>query len=125
MASPVVAGTAALLRQYFSDSRFWAASCNKLYLNCAAFTPSGVLIKTILIHSGSKMIQKHGISSNTALGNPPDFIQGYGRVALNTVLPLAGKYAMDLFVADLITIGENSAVKYFVTVTDSTKRLKY
>ena len=75
MASPAVAATGALIRQYFSDSRFWAQACNKLYGNCAPFTPSGVLVKTIILHAGMKMNQKHGISSNNPLGLAPDNVQ--------------------------------------------------
>jgi hypothetical protein len=75
MASPAVAAVGALIRQYFKDSRFWARSCNKLYGNCAPFDPSGVLVKTIILHAGMKMNQKHGISTNSPLGLAPDYVQ--------------------------------------------------
>ena len=39
MATPTVAGTAALIRQYFMDSKFWASVCLKNDVYCKAFEP--------------------------------------------------------------------------------------
>ena len=39
MATPTVAGTAALIRQYFMDPQFWASVCLKNDVYCKAFEP--------------------------------------------------------------------------------------
>lgn len=58
MSAPAAAGSALLVREYFSDTtkRFWTAVCNSAYRLCLPFTPSGVLVKAILLHSGSQMV---------------------------------------------------------------------
>ena len=67
MASPAAAAAAALVSQFFSDDRFWAASCDVSYFNCKAFIPSGVLLKAALLHSGQQMATR---------GAAPDSVQG-------------------------------------------------
>ena len=131
MASPGAAGTALLIRQYFSDpgTKFWKSLCNIKYKFCKSFFPSGVLIKAILLHSGTQMIKYDGGQCNcglpnTVLSSPPDSIQGYGRISLKNVLPLANKYVFDLFVDDLVTIQANSKVMYHTHVTSSSKPFK-
>ena len=71
MATPAVAGSALLVRQYFSDSRFWSRVCPTGDSQCRSFTPSGVLVKAVLIHSGQAM-QRYRNSQNEQLGPPPD-----------------------------------------------------
>jgi hypothetical protein len=62
MATPAAAGIALLVRQYFmsSNSSFWTGRCNPADKFCGAFTPSGVLVKAILLHSGSAMSKFDG-----------------------------------------------------------------
>jgi subtilisin family serine protease len=125
MASPAAAGAAVLIRQYFMDVKFWKSHCKPSYNSCKVFTPSGVLLKAMLLHSGSKMSMYAGATSNqkVALGNPPDSYQGYGRITLKKVLPLAsGK--LDLFVADLVSVGANSFKTYYLHVTDTSLSVK-
>jgi hypothetical protein len=69
-----------------------------------------VLVKAVILHSGT------GLSGN----EPPDNIQGYGRILLASVLPLMGIYTFDLFVADLVYIQQQSTASYFVQIDDST-----
>jgi hypothetical protein len=79
MASPSAAGSAALMRQYFIDPLFWATQCEPTDPFCRPFTPSGVLLKTMLLHSGAKMNQYfygQGSSKNVPLtAGTPDFYQ--------------------------------------------------
>lgn len=121
MASPCAAGNALLIRQYFQDpdKKFWLAVCSPLYPSCASFTPSGVLIKALLLHSGSAMaLYNGGGSDDVPLGAAPDSYQGYGRVTLSNALPLKGTYTtFDLFVDDQVQLGEYSTVKYNVIIT--------
>jgi hypothetical protein len=46
MATPVAAGVALLLRQYFMDDSFWNRFCNKKYRFCSggSFVPSGFFL---------------------------------------------------------------------------------
>ena len=50
MATPAVAGAAALVTQYFADPLFWAANCYLMYPMCFAFQPSGSLVKAVIVH---------------------------------------------------------------------------
>lgn len=138
MAAPAVAGAALLVRQYFSDnsdgSPFWKSTCSSSqYANCMSddgFTPSGVLVKAVLIHSGSTMTLYDGGGGDldVSLGpNTPDFTQGFGRVTLSNVLPIStdlATYSFDLFVDDLKQIDEDSTINYYVNVQSFTSPLK-
>lgn len=58
------------------------------------------------------------------LKKPPDFMQGFGRIGLHTVLPLKNVTTdFDLFVADAVNIGENSLVGYAVDIAKENKPL--
>jgi len=117
MATPAAAASCALIRQYFRDRKFWASSCRKAYHNCAPFTPSGVLIKAILLHSATPVKQFNALRTEDKiqLGNGPDSIQGYGRVTLTNVLALPnGKSNFDLYVVNQVPIGEFSELIYSV-----------
>ena len=91
MATPIVAGTAALMIQYFKNAKFWASFCNPAYFLCSngAFSPLGPTIKALLMHSAVGMnsyISSSGFS--IPLTTTPDFNQGYGRIDLLNILPL-------------------------------------
>jgi hypothetical protein len=126
MASPGAAGAAALVSQYFSDSRFWAKSCESGDPSCRSFTPSGVLIKTVMIHSGEPMKDYNaGTKGKTVLGSGvPDIYQGFGRVQFTNVLPLSGISSFLLYVRDLVTIGENAELSRTFKVTGNSRPLK-
>lgn len=127
MASPAAAGSAALIRQYFMDNnrRFWTAICKSGYRSCKAFTPTGYLVKALIIHSGMQMTLFNGGGQyDVQLKKPPDFIQGFGRIGLHTVLPLKGVISsFDLFVADSVNVGENSMVGYIINISTANKPL--
>ena len=110
------------------DSNFWKSSCRPSYANCAsAFSPSGVLVKAVILHSGQAVNQYFDTPSQTykSLGAPPDARQGYGRVKLANVLPLPNVYTgIDLYVADQVQLVANTAIKYTVTVSSNAKPLK-
>jgi hypothetical protein len=116
MASPAAAGAALLVRQYFMDTnkRFWTKACNVKYNSCKVFTPSGALVKAILLHSGSALTVYENGNTKTALGNPPDYYQGFGRITLMNALPLQGTTNFDLFVDDAVLLGANSQKAYAV-----------
>jgi hypothetical protein len=129
MASPTAAGNAILVRQYFrgTDNNLWKSKCNSNYVFCKSFNPSGVLVKAVILHSGSQMQLYNGAGigkSNVQLGYGPDNYQGYGRIKLLNVLPLSGYTAFDLFVDDLNTLNERSAKTYTVKIRDPSVPLK-
>lgn len=123
MAAPAAAGAALLVRQYFADASFWKSMCNTAYSSCTRFTPSGVLVKAVLLHSGEPMVLfdgSQGGGKDASLGAPPDSTQGFGRVALPNVLPLAGVYTdFDLFVDDLVKLSEDDSQQYLVSIPTS------
>lgn len=129
MASPAAAGNALLVREYFEDPKgnFWTKVCRSSYRSCHSFSPSGVLVKAIILHSGQAMALYHGGGDyDIKLGNPPDFIQGFGRIALYKALPLPSfSTKFDLFVADLVNIAESSDVRYSVQVQSNSIPLRY
>lgn len=125
MAAPGAAGIAILIRQYFVDNEgvYWSAVCNLNYAFCSGFEPSGVLVKAVLLHSGSAMLDVNVNSGQQPIAAPPGPVQGYGRVTLSNVLPLMIG-SMDLFVDDLNSVSDGSSNSYAVTVNDSTVPLK-
>jgi hypothetical protein len=76
MATPVVAGAAALVREYFVDRK--------------GFTPMGALVKAMLVHSGSPLSDpdwERGLGNEfVKLDGLPDSNQGFGLVSLQKVL---------------------------------------
>ena len=77
MSTPVVAGSAALLRQYFTDG-FWPSGAAN---PADAFVPSAALLRAVLI-GGAVAID--GMEDNTGLpvDPPPSSRQGFGRLDL-------------------------------------------
>lgn len=129
MATPTAAGNAILVRQYFkgTENNFWTSKCNSNYAFCKNFVPSGVLVKAVILHSGSQMQLYNGAiigRGNVQLGQEPDNYQGYGRIKLLNVLPLSGYTTFDLYVDDLNTINERSTKIYTVNVRNPSIPLK-
>eukprot|EP01041_Mallomonas_annulata_P006552 gene6552-13254_t len=117
MATPAVAGAAALVVQYFKNDSFWASSCHAKYPSCriGAFQPSGSLVKTVLIHSGVD------IGGVYAFPGPE---QGFGRVNLQTVLYIPGITSdFNLYVEDIMMNSTSTRV-YYVSITSTAKPLK-
>lgn len=77
MATPVVAGSATLLRQYFTDG-FWPSGAAN---PADAFVPSAALLRALLA-GGAVAID--GVEANTGLpvDPPPSSRQGFGRLHL-------------------------------------------
>lgn len=86
MASPGAAGSAALIRQYFTDG--WYPTGDPVPAD--AFTPSAALVKATLINSAVNMTGTAAIPGNC---------QGWGRVHLDEALHFGGE-TRELFVED-------------------------
>lgn len=129
MSTPMIAGVAAQVRQYFRDPGFWASICNPNYTNCESFAPRGATVKAAIIHSGAPMAAYLGMYSTqlptTKLDeNRPDFFQGFGRVYLPNVLVLPNSASsFDLFVHEF-SINANSLITFSVDVLSSSSPLK-
>ena len=117
MATPIVAGTAALVIQYFKDPKFWVTYCNPAYVLCSngAFSPLGPTVKALMMHSAVAMDR----------GPAPDVYQGYGRVDLLNILPLVSysKSPYTLFL-DQTTITPLTEFTYKVAVKSTLQPLK-
>ncbi|GIL57021.1 hypothetical protein Vafri_12282 [Volvox africanus] len=88
VATPMAAGTAAIVRQYLRAG-FYPSATNKTVLS-TPFTPSGILIKALII-AGAKSLEG-GVARATGelMGPPPDGYQGWGRLSMSGSLPLEG-----------------------------------
>lgn len=121
MATPAVAGSALLVREYFRTK--YGAVCRGEYSDCGNFEPSGVLAKAIIIHSAfglssysSSEFDSRTSESHFSLGDTPDPYQGFGHVAVGSILPLSTTQAAqrDLYVRDMFFV--KSASTYEMTV---------
>jgi subtilisin family serine protease len=127
MATPVTAGNAALVREYF-ESGFYAKHLDKMKLcgekssvyQCDEFNPSAALIKSMLVNSGVSMNSLYKDKEFIPLGNPPDVAQGFGRTKLDTVIPTSSKNgSRNLFVSDWEEIEENHEIVFTFKVFDT------
>ncbi|CAN0399243.1 unnamed protein product, partial [Ectocarpus fasciculatus] len=99
MSCPIAAGAAALVRQYLVDG-FYADDVGARGSLCAAgtdpawacdpFSPSGALVKALLIHGADAM------GGNT----DPDGERGFGRINLESALPFEGEGVWALYIED-------------------------
>ena len=86
MATPTMAGNAALVRQYFMEG--WYPTGVKTAAN--ALTPSGALLKAVLLNSGQALKGSQNYDGTTTVSAIYDNNQGFGRVALIKGLKLTG-----------------------------------
>ena len=131
MATPGVAGTALILRDYFLN--VWSSVCLSYYSQCKSFVPTGYLLKAILIHSGQAVssYSESAFDSKTdfaahSLGSPPDSVQGYGSVNLNSIIPLSKQQREkhDLYISDMFGMGGRQSATLKVTVSSNKMPLK-
>jgi hypothetical protein len=134
MATPVAAGNAALIKDYFNRNQYWYKYCNKSYRLCrtasSAISISGVMLKALVLHSGQAVSAYDGSSSGRGLvsSHVPDIYQGYGRMTLANILPLqfyssSSSSSFDLYI-DEASLASLSERVYEVDVEDSNRPLK-
>lgn len=78
MASPAVAGAAALARQYYTEGFYPSGQATP----SDAFTPSGTLVKATLLNATVDM---------TGVSGYPSDLEGWGRLTLDNALSFAGQ----------------------------------
>ncbi len=94
MAAPAIAGTAALARQYFEDGYYPSGFAE----SDDGFTPSGTLLKAVLLNSAVDMTGISGFPSNQ---------EGWGRVLLDNALHFDGDNR-DLIIHDVRNASNNA-----------------
>lgn len=95
--SPLTAGAATLVRQYFTDG-FWRSGKSDQQ---NGFNPTNALVKAAIINGaaplGGVII---GMQGNFQLSQPPSFAQGWGRVNLENVLHFEGDARVTILLND-------------------------
>lgn len=132
MATPVAAGNAALIRQYFVGSNgatsMWSKICNPSYRSCRDPSDfSGMLLKALVLQSGHQITAYDGgVVRGTISSVVPDVLQGYGRMELLSVLPLVSdkESTFSLYVDDSSSLPQLSQKSYRINVTSSSQALK-
>lgn len=113
MAAPAVSGAGLLVRQYFEDGFYPGGAANA----ADAMTPTGALVKAVLINSAVDM---------TGVVGYPSQREGWGRVLLDGALYFAGDESR-LFVHDLRNAGglaTGESRMFPIQVTDSVVPLR-
>lgn len=129
MATPVAAGNAALIREYFAREDMWARWCdpNNAFCRKGSQSLSGFMLKALVLQSGQAVTAYDGSSANRGLlaSHVPDIFQGYGRMQLNHLLPMSASStsSMNLYVheASLPSYAQNM---YEVIILSSDVPLK-
>jgi hypothetical protein len=118
MATPVVAGASALVRQYFQEGYYPCGS-----KGCAdPINPSGALIKAVLANGAQPVIGVQVGGTKTILNNqytsPYDNTQNMGSANLLESLPLADENYFSMFVQD-IPIQSGDTLTFDFTINNS------
>eukprot|EP00761_Pharyngomonas_kirbyi_P011660 gb/GECH01011686.1/.p1 GENE.gb/GECH01011686.1/~~gb/GECH01011686.1/.p1 ORF type:complete len:855 (+),score=160.67 gb/GECH01011686.1/:1-2565(+) len=83
MATPGVAGAAAVVREYYTKGFYPSGSAS----SSDSMTPSGPLLKATIIHSGQSLTRTiDGNDNPISVGNTPNKYEGWGLVKLDSVL---------------------------------------
>jgi len=100
MATPVVAGTAALIRQYFADGFYPSGQRNS---NQSKPIITSSLVKAVLINGSQKVngVDNGPINKPFTTSAPYDEHQGFGRISLRHSLPLkSSRHKFDIQIYD-------------------------
>lgn len=100
MATPVVSGHCALLRQYFIEG--WHGNGTKGSVR--SLDPSGTLVKATVIN-GAQPLAGYGL-------NDVNVVQGFGRMSLIDTVPLAGANDLRGAYIDRVVITQDEQLSY-------------
>lgn len=115
MATPMVSGAAAIIRQYFSNGWHLNGKANA----SAGFSPKASLVKAVLINSGQALVGIESQTGSVTKSSAYDFHQGFGRINLLNSLPLSGENHIEgLFVNNAI-MQNGKTDQYPVTIDNS------
>ncbi len=116
MATPVVSGTAAIIRQYFRDGYYPSGTKNS---NDSYPNPSGALVKAILMNGAQNLQGVDNGGNGVTDINLYDNNQGFGRISLRKSVYLAGQTDVQLKVWDRETVIDQGTNTYNVTIDRS------
>ncbi|MEM9374750.1 MAG: S8 family serine peptidase [Pseudomonadota bacterium] len=122
MATPAIAGAAALVRQYFQEGFYPTGARNPSH----AFTPTGALLKSVLLNSTRDMTGNDNWGSATPLTGYPTNLEGWGLAALDDTVFFDGD-ASTFRVWDVYRnsgVGTGDLQTYTVQVQSNAPRLK-
>ena len=116
MATPLVSGAAALVRQYFEEGWHVAGEANP----GDGFSPRASLVKAVLVNGAEQLQgiqddQTKQVTSTSAY----DMNQGYGRVNLLKSLPLAGKNSIKGIFVDSKTLSTGDTDSFEVILSSN------
>ncbi|KAF0984453.1 hypothetical protein FDP41_000352 [Naegleria fowleri] len=120
--TPIVAGYASMIHQYFSKGFYPGGKENaKNSLN-----PTGATLKAMLVNSGQELnglVETNGHGIWKQLHPTPSYTQGFGLVRLRHVLPFDGESDFTLFVNQDDSVSTDEYKQYcFRTVKIESKR---
>eukprot|EP00588_Corethron_pennatum_P015723 CAMPEP_0194280448 /NCGR_PEP_ID=MMETSP0169-20130528/17349_1 /TAXON_ID=218684 /ORGANISM="Corethron pennatum, Strain L29A3" /LENGTH=696 /DNA_ID=CAMNT_0039025165 /DNA_START=805 /DNA_END=2892 /DNA_ORIENTATION=+ len=123
MATPVVAGTAALIRQYFADGFYPSGQRNT---NQSIQSVTSSLVKAVLINGSQKVkgVDNGPINKQVTTSAPYDEHQGFGRISLKHSLPLQNsRYKFDIQIYDRkeILFSETDQSEHTITQCSSSE----
>eukprot|EP00984_Skeletonema_dohrnii_P009897 scaffold3809_cov91-Skeletonema_dohrnii-CCMP3373.AAC.4 len=117
MATPVVSGTAAKIRQYFREGYYPSGTKN----SNDALNPSGGLIKAVLLNGAQALLGVDNVDAGGGVtpSAPYDNNQGFGRLSLQDSVYLAGKTNVQLKIWDRESVPNRVTNTYDVTIDKS------
>ena len=115
MATPIVAGTAALIRQYFLEGWHVSGMMNRT----AGFNPRSSLVKAVLINGAQALKGVEDDTGNTFISTPYDKNQGFGRVNLLTSVPLHDRNNLKAIFVNSRDISTREVHTYTITIDKS------
>lgn len=128
MATPVTAGNAALLRDYFASGVYAADIRSKslcpdqksgsLYDCTENRSLYGAELKSLLIHS-TVALTGVGSPTNVDLPYPPDISQGFGGLNLNAHIDFWGNQTLYSLFVKYDTVNSNSTNTYYLFVDEA------
>jgi Subtilase family/PA domain len=112
MATPVVAGSAILVRQYFMEGFYPSGASNSQ----DGFEPTSALVKAVLI-SGAATLSGYEADTGLPIDPTPSFRQGFGRVFLgNSLFIQNNPYSpKNLALLDNVPINTGDVHQYCIT----------
>lgn len=120
MATPGVAGAAALVRDYFNQGFYPLGIADPAF----ALEPSAALVKATLINSGANMTGTYTADSGSGHADIPSQGQGWGRVTLDDTLFFFNDERL-LWIEDNDTgLSTGGAEEFYLAVSDTTLPLE-
>ena len=117
--APEVAGVAAVVRDYFLSGYYPSGSATP----ADAITPSGSLVKAVILASGEPLNTTASPSSSIAIETRYSNDQGYGRVNLPSVLRI-GSGAPYLWVQNRDSLGDGATKTTYYTINGNSMPLR-